>query len=617
MTKSKLKIAISGLIASAIMLALLLVPGIKSPASAETLTNNGNETIFARPDDVTTDFAKHTFGDGETKNAMCIKFGNLTIDDETWSPYVNVTFAALTLKIEWAGAENEYPRTDGKVQYFTFEGTWNEFAAAPGFANSDDENTTNNAKYLDLVSETSGYTLYFVPGTDIFQLFASSYASGSDSNNLFYHVDTTEDWYLTLTVTYNNDGWVYTDDTPTAPTVTFTRIKFNPTSKTAAFELSDIDKAYQAGYQAGLAAGGSGSGHTDEELAAARQEGYNSGKQDGYNSGKQEGYESGYGSGKADGFEDGLESGKKLGYTNGFTDGNKPGSEIFIENGVKTKFARPDNLSACCVLHTFGDGEKRAMRINFGNITLNGKVWSPYLSGAFSALSLKITNPSSGTFSTISWCDLSSGLGLGYDENKNTIDLTCDSNGVWSFYFAVPMRGETVNLVANGKTYSISNKTSNKDWTFTLTVAYAADDSNTGEALPDVEYTSVNYNPDTYACAFVPTAAEEAYNDGHESGYSDGYSEGSLAGYDTGKTAGITEGKKTGYDEGYAAGLAAAKNNPGTEDKTDGKPGDTIIPDKPVSWLKKNKTTLIVGSLLVVGLVVLLCILNRAPRRRR
>ena len=92
----------------------------------------------------------------------------------------------------------------------------------------------------------------------------------------------------------------------------------------------------------------------------------------------------------------------------------------------------------------------------------------------------------------------------------------------------MPARGETVNLFANGKTYSISNKTSNKDWTFTLTVAYAAADSNTGDTLPDVEFTSVNYNPDTYACAFVPTEAEEAYNDGHESGYSDGYSEGSL-----------------------------------------------------------------------------------------
>ena len=616
MTRSKIKTVVIALIAWAVMLALLLVPGIKSPASAETLTNAGTKTTFMRPDSVTVGYDKHMFGDGE-KPAVYMHFGDLSIDGKTWEPYVNSTFSDLTLKIEWAGAEDEYPRTDGKVQYCTFEGTWAEAPVVPGLSFSDDENATNNAKYLDLITDSSGYTLYFSPGTDTFQLFASSYASGSDSNSLFYHVDTTEDWYLTLTVTYNDGSWNYSSDTPTAPTVTFSRIKFNPTTQIASFELSDIDKAYQAGYQAGLAAGGSGSGHTDEELAAARQEGYNSGKQDGYNSGKQEGYESGYGSGKQDGFEDGLESGKKLGYTNGFTDGNKPGSEIFIENGVKTKFARPDNLSASCVLHTFGDGEKRAMCISFGNITLNGKVWSPYLSGTFSALSLKITNPSSGTFSTISWCDLSSGLGLGYDDNKNTIDLTCDSNGVWSFYFAVPMRGEMVNLFANGKTYSISNKTSNKDWTFTLTVAYDAGDSNTGDTLPDVEYTSVNYNPDTYACAFVPTEAEEAYNDGHESGYSDGYSEGSLAGYDTGKTAGITEGKKTGYDEGYAAGLAAAKNNPGTEDKTDGKPGDNIITDKPVSWLKKNKTTLIVGSLLVVGLVVLLCILNRVPRRRR
>ena len=357
---------------------------------------------------------------------------------------------------------------------------------------------------------------------------------------------------------------------------------------------------YVRGYQDGLAAGGSGSGHTDEELETARQEGYNSGKQDG--------------------FEDGLESGKKLGYTNGFTDGNKPGSEIFIENGVKTKFARPDNLSASCVLHTFGDGEKRAMRISFGNITLNGKVWSPYLSGTFSALSLKITNPSSGTFSTISWCDLSSGLGLGYDDNKNTIDLTCDSNGVWSLYFAVPMRGETVNLFANGKTYSISNKTSNKDWTFTLTVAYAAEDSNTGETLPDVEYTSVNYNPDTYACAFVPTEAEKAYNDGHKSG----------------KAAGLAEGKKTAYDEGYAAGLAAAKAETKPDDgqnnksdaepdnKSDQKPsGSTTTTDKPssskfTSWLEENKVILIVVGLMLVGVVVLVLLCNlSSPRRRR
>lgn len=610
MTKSKVKTAVIALIAWAVMLALLLVPGIKSPASAETLNDSGNETMFARPNNVTTGYAKHTFSDSE-KDAMFISFGDLSVNDEIWSPYVNKTFSTLKLEIEWAGDENEYPRTDGKVVYCTYTGVWNEFSASPGFGVGD--SVEDNSKYIDLVHDqsTSQYIMYFAPLSDTFNLPSPNVPSSADS--LFYHPDPSEDWYLTLSVTYTTDpSWGY-DGEHDCPFVTFTRVKFNITNKTAAFELSDYDR----GYQAGLAAGGSGSGHTDEELEAARQEGYNSGKQDGYNSGKQEGYESGYGSGKQDGFEDGLESGKKLGYTNGFTDGNKPGSEIFIENGVKTKFTRPDNLSASCVLHTFGDGEKRAMCISFGNITLNSKVWSPYLSGTFSALSLKITNPASGTFSTISWCDLSSGLGLGYDDNKNTIDLTCDSNGVWSFYFAVPARGETVNLFANGKTYSISNKTSNKDWTFTLTVAYAAADSNTGDTLPDVEFTSVNYNPDTYACAFVPTEAEEAYNDGHESGYSDGYSEGSLAGYDTGKTAGITEGKKTGYDEGYAAGLAAAKNNPGTEDKTDGKPGDNIITDKPVSWLKKNKTTLIVGSLLVVGLVVLLCIINGSSRRRR
>lgn len=601
MTKSKVKTAVIALIAWAVMLALLLVPGIKSPASAETLNDSGNETMFARPNNVTTGYAKHTFSDSE-KDAMFISFGDLSVNDEIWSPFVNKTFSTLKLEIEWAGDEHEYPRTDGKVVYCTYTGVWNEFSASPGFGVGD--SVEDNSKCIDLVHDqsTSQYIMYFATLSDTFNLPSPNAPSSADS--LFYHPDPSEDWYLTLSVTYTTDpSWGY-DGEHDCPFVTFTRVKFNITNKTAAFELSDIDKAYQAGYQAGLAAGGSGSGHTDEELAAARQEGY----------------ESGYGSGKADGFEEGLGSGKKLGYTNGFTDGNKPGSEIFIENGVKTKFTRPDNLSASCVLHTFGDGEKHAMRIDFGDITLNDKVWSPYLSGTFSALSLKITNPSSGTFSTISWCDLSSGLGLGYDDNKNTIDLTCDSNGVWSFYFAVPMRGEMVNLYANGKTYSISNKTSNKDWTFTLTVAYAAEGSNTGDTLPDVEFTSVNYNPDTYACAFVPTEAEEAYNDGHESGYSDGYSEGSLAGYDTGKTAGITEGRQTGYDEGYAAGLAAAKAN--TDTKTDEKPGDNIITDKPsasgvTSWLEKNKTTLIVGSLLVVGLIVLLCILNRAPRRRR
>lgn len=588
MAKSKLKIAISGLIASAIMLALFLVPGITSPASAETwepaFGGSGSGT-FARPDTVTVGWEDNvSFHSEDPVSALKITLGDVVIDGNTYNIVQNSSNACIDFKFEYYVGD----------QVHTTTLNYEDGGADDGYyfqCSHPNANTTVFALNVAPSASDSHFNLLSGSNTGLECVFDDE-------------TDITKDWYLTISAVYSGQGDNYK--------LTFSRIKFNPTTQIAEFELSEIDKAYQAGYQAGLAAGGSGSGHTDEELEAARQEGYNSGKQDGY--------ESGYGSGKQDGFEDGLESGKNLGYTNGFKDGNKPGSEIFIENGVKTKFARPDNLSASCVLHTFGDGEKHAMRINFGNITLNDKVWSPYLSGTFSALSLKITNPTSGTYSTISWCDLSSGLGLGFDDNKNTIDLTCDSNGVWSFYFATPMRGETVNLVANGKTYSISNKTSNKDWTFTLTVAYAAADSNTGDTLPEVEYTSVNYNPDTYACAFVPTEAEEAYNDGHESGYSDGYSEGSLAGYDTGKTAGITEGRQTGYDEGYAAGLAAAKAN--TDTKTDEKPGNTIITDKPstsdaTSWLEKNKTTLIVGSLLVVGVLVLLCIINGSSRRRR
>jgi len=592
MTRSKLKIAISGLIASAIMLALFLVPGIKSPASAETwepFPSGSGSGTFTRPDTVTADFDKVTFhGEESAVSALKITLGDVVIDDVTYNIVQNSSNASIDFKFEYYIGDQVYTTT------LNYE----DGGADDGFyfqCSHPNANTTVFALNVAPSASSSHFNLLLGSNTGLECVFADV-------------TDITKDWYLTISAVYSGQGDNYK--------LTFSRIKFNPTSETAAFELSDIDKAYQAGYQAGLAAGGSGSGHTDEELAAARQEGYNSGKQDGYNSGKQEGYESGYGSGKQDGFEDGLESGKKIGYVDGFTDGNKPGSEIFIENGVKTKFARPDNLSASCVLHTFGDGEKRAMRINFGNITLNGKVWSPYLSGTFSALSLKIKNPASNSSPVTFYCyDLCPGPGLGYDENKNYLDLTFDASiGLYSLYFAVPARGETVNLTANAKTFTISNPGAG-NWTITLTVAYAAGDSNTGDTLPKVEYTNVNYNPDTYSCAFVPTEAEKAYNDGHESGYSDGYSEGSLAGYDTGKTAGITEGRQTGYDEGYAAGLAAAKAN--TDTKTDGKPGDNIITDKPVSWLKKNKTTLIVGSLLVVGLVVLLCILNRAPRRRR
>ena len=565
MTKSRVKIAIFGLIAWALVLTLFLVSGLKAPASAETWEpfngGSGSGTV-GWEDNV-------SFHSEDPVSALKITLGDVVIDGNTYNIVQKSSNACIDFKFEYVFS--------GATEYHTQTLYYEDSGPVDGFYfKCEQPNTNTSIYYLDLNCASSS--------SNEFLAAAASGLSFSFDDT----ADLTKDWYLTISAVYSGQGDNYK--------LTFSRIKFNPTSKTAAFELSD----YVRGYQDGLAAGGSGSGHTDEELETARQEGYNSGKQDG--------------------FEDGLESGKKLGYTNGFTDGNKPGSEIFIENGVKTKFARPDNLSASCVLHTFGDGEKRAMRISFGNITLNGKVWSPYLSGTFSALSLKITNPSSGTFSTISWCDLSSGLGLGYDDNKNTIDLTCDSNGVWSLYFAVPMRGETVNLFANGKTYSISNKTSNKDWTFTLTVAYAAEDSNTGETLPDVEYTSVNYNPDTYACAFVPTEAEKAYNDGHKSG----------------KAAGLAEGKKTAYDEGYAAGLAAAKAETKPDDgqnnksdaepdnKSDQKPsGSTTTTDKPssskfTSWLEENKVILIVVGLMLVGVVVLVLLCNlSSPRRRR
>ncbi len=573
MTKSRVKIAIFGLIAWALVLTLFLVSGLKAPASAETWEpfNGGSGSgTFVRPDTVTVGWEDNvSFHSEDPVSALKITLGDVVIDGNTYNIVQKSSNACIDFKFEYVFS--------GATEYHTQTLYYEDSGPVDGFYfKCEQPNTNTSIYYLDLNCASSS--------SNEFLAAAASGLSFSFDDT----ADLTKDWYLTISAVYSGQGDNYK--------LTFSRIKFNPTSKTAAFELSD----YVRGYQDGLAAGGSGSGHTDEELETARQEGYNSGKQDG--------------------FEDGLESGKKLGYTNGFTDGNKPGSEIFIENGVKTKFARPDNLSASCVLHTFGDGEKRAMRISFGNITLNGKVWSPYLSGTFSALSLKITNPSSGTFSTISWCDLSSGLGLGYDDNKNTIDLTCDSNGVWSLYFAVPMRGETVNLFANGKTYSISNKTSNKDWTFTLTVAYAAEDSNTGETLPDVEYTSVNYNPDTYACAFVPTEAEKAYNDGHKSG----------------KAAGLAEGKKTAYDEGYAAGLAAAKAETKPDDgqnnksdaepdnKSDQKPsGSTTTTDKPssskfTSWLEENKVILIVVGLMLVGVVVLVLLCNlSSPRRRR
>ena len=288
MTRSKLKTAIIGLIASAIMLALFLVPGIKSPASAETLTNAGTKTSFMRPDSVTVGYDKHTFSDGE-KPAVYIHFYDLVIDGETWSPIIGGTFTTLSLKIEWAGAEDEYPRTDGKVQYMTFEATWDEACAMPGLRG--DSNTDNNSKYLDLVLDgaTHDYALYFAPDSDTFSIFAPTYANNSDCS-LFYHPDITEDWYLTLTVTYDDGSWSY-NGSNTAPTVTFSRITFNPHTQIAEFELSDEDKAYKNGYDAGYNAG------LDAGYANGSQAGYNAGKTAGLAEGKKNGYDEGYDAG--------------------------------------------------------------------------------------------------------------------------------------------------------------------------------------------------------------------------------------------------------------------------------------------------------------------------------
>lgn len=291
MTRSKLKTAIIGLIASAIMLALFLVPGIKSPASAETLTNAGEKTSFMRPDSFTTGYDKHTFSDGE-KPAVFMHFGNLSIDGETWSPMIGGTFTTLSLKIEWAGAEDEYPRTDGKVHYCIFEGTWDEATLTPGLRYDSDQ--TNNSKYLDLVLDgvTHDYVLYFAPDSDTFSIYAPTYANGSDCS-LFYHPDLAEDWYLTLTVTYDDGSWSYSSDTPTAPTVTFSRIQFNPHTQIAEFELSDVDKAYKNGYDAGYNAG------LDAGYANGSQAGYNAGKTAGLAEGKKNGYDEGYAAGLA------------------------------------------------------------------------------------------------------------------------------------------------------------------------------------------------------------------------------------------------------------------------------------------------------------------------------
>ena len=282
MTRSKLKIAISGLIASAIMLALFLVPGIKSPASAETWEsfNGGSGSgVFTRPDTVTVGWEDNvSFHSENPVSALKITLGDVVIDGNTYNIVQNSSNACIDFKFEYYIGD----------QVHTTMLNYEDGGADDGFyfqCSHPNANTSVFALNVAPSASSSHFNLLSGSNTGLECVFDDV-------------TDITKDWYLTISAVYSGQGDNYK--------LTFSRIKFNPTSKTAAFELSDIDKAYQAGYQAGLAAGGSGSGHTDEELAAARQEGYNSG----------------YGSGKADGFEEGLGSGKKLGYTNGFTDGN-------------------------------------------------------------------------------------------------------------------------------------------------------------------------------------------------------------------------------------------------------------------------------------------------------
>ena len=105
MTRSKLKIAISGLIASAIMLALFLVPGIKSPASAETwepaFGGSGSGT-FARPDTVTVGWEDNvSFHSEDPVSALKVTLGDVVIDGTTYSILQNSSNACIDFKFEY------------------------------------------------------------------------------------------------------------------------------------------------------------------------------------------------------------------------------------------------------------------------------------------------------------------------------------------------------------------------------------------------------------------------------------------------------------------------------------------------------------------------------------
>lgn len=231
MTKSKVKTAVIALIAWAVMLALLLVPGVKSPASAETWEpfNGGSGSgTFTRPDTVTADFDKVTFhGEESAVSALKITLGDVVIDDVTYNIVQNSSNACIDFKFEYYIGD----------QVHTTTLNYEDGGADDGFyfqCSHPNANTTVLALNVAPSVSSSHFNLLSGSNTGLECVFDDV-------------TDITKDWYLTISVVYSGQAENFK--------FTFSRIKFNPSTQIASFELSDIDKAYQAGYQAGLAAG--------------------------------------------------------------------------------------------------------------------------------------------------------------------------------------------------------------------------------------------------------------------------------------------------------------------------------------------------------------------------
>lgn len=73
------------------------------------------------------------------------------------------------------------------------------------------------------------------------------------------------------------------------------------------YDIGDIlDKAYNVGYEGGLADGAYGDGY-DDGYAVGEKDGYNTGHSEGYN----KGHSDGYAKGKSEGYNSGVAAGKK------------------------------------------------------------------------------------------------------------------------------------------------------------------------------------------------------------------------------------------------------------------------------------------------------------------